>query len=489
MRLVVVGCGYVGLVSGACLAELGHDVVCVDTDAARIEALNAGAVPIFEPGLEQMVGRMLHAGRLRFAFAIPQLGNDIDAVFIAVGTPPSKNGHGADLTYVYAVARELAERAGQKLLVVTKSTVPVGTGDMIERIIRERRPDLDLHVASNPEFLREGNALRDFMEPDRIVLGCNLAAPLKTLQAIYDPITRFGVPILATDRKAAELIKYAANAFLAVKITFINEIADLCEAIGTDVNDVANGVGLDRRIGRAFLQAGPGYGGSCFPKDTAALIATAQDWAVNLRLVETTIATNEARKRSMARRVISAMGGNVFGKTVAILGLTFKPNTDDMRDAPSIGLVSALQHAGAKIKVYDPQGMEHARTMLAGVDYSNNAYDCAEHADCIVVMTEWEEFASLNAAQLADLVRTRLVVDMRNALDPERLRAAGFTVSAIGRPADTRVPTATPLPSPAPAEPFIPVRARRRKANGKTLPRLPIAEHIQLPAIAPAFPE
>ncbi|MDB5472925.1 MAG: UDP-glucose 6-dehydrogenase [Devosia sp.] len=480
MRLVVVGCGYVGLVSGACFAELGHEVVCVDTDVGRIKGLKAGMVPIFEPGLAQMIGRTVAAGRLRFAAELPDLDEAVDAAFIAVGTPPSPDGHGADLRHVYAVAEAMAGRAVRRLLVVTKSTVPVGTGDMIEAIIRARRPDLELDVASNPEFLREGSALHDFMKPDRIVLGSGSPEAIATLQAIYAPITQFGVPVLSTGRKGAELIKYAANAFLAVKITFINEIADLCESVGTDIDDVADGIGLDRRIGRAFLEAGPGYGGSCFPKDTAALIATAQDWAVNLRLVETTIASNDARKRSLARRVAVAMGGSVNGKRIAVLGLTFKPNTDDMRDAPSIALVAALQRAGATLKVYDPEGMPQARSMLSNVEFAVNAYDCAENADCVVVMTDWDEFSTLDYDKLANLVRMRLVVDLRNKLDKDRLRVAGFTVASIGRPAQGPAVLA-PQPASKAASDGPGRSPRLRAVNGSAPGHLPAAQEVARP--------
>jgi len=443
MQLVVVGCGYVGLVSGACFAEMGHDVVCVDNDAARIERLQAGQIPIFEPGLTEMIGRGAASGRLTFSAHIPPITDQVAAVFIAVGTPPRHDGGGADLSYVMAVAGEIAGKAQNKVLIVIKSTVPAGTGDTVERLVLSVRPQLEVAVASNPEFLREGSALHDFMEPDRIVFGCDDRAALAVLNAIYLPITKFGIPVVATRRRASELIKYAANAFLALKITFINEIADLCEAIDADIDDVAKGVGLDHRIGRAFLSAGPGYGGSCFPKDTAALLATAQEWAVNLRLVETTMAVNDGRKRAMARRVIARLGGDVQGKRIAMLGLTFKPDTDDMRDSPALPLVIALQRAGATVSAYDPEGAEHARTLLPNVRLTKDAYECALRADCVVLATEWSEFTTLDFERLGSTMRTRLFVDLRNAVPAPTLTAAGFTVFGIGR---TPRKPASPLP-------------------------------------------
>ncbi|RIK87370.1 MAG: UDP-glucose 6-dehydrogenase [Hyphomicrobiales bacterium] len=462
MRIIVVGCGYVGLVSGACFAELGNDVVCVDTNPARIAALNGGDCPIYEPGLERLIACNRQAGRLAFAEALPFLGNDVDLVMIAVGTPPARTG-GADLSSVFAVAEAIAARAHERVVVVTKSTVPAGTGDAIERLIAAARPDLDLSVASNPEFLREGSALADFLRPDRVVIGTQDARARNALMRLYRPLTDAGVPLLSTTRTAAEITKYAANAFLALKITFINEIADLCEAAAADVRDVARGIGLDRRIGEDFLRAGPGYGGSCFPKDTSALAATARELGMSLRLVEEAILVNEERKYAMGHRVIDAMGGDVGGKTVAVLGLTFKPDTDDMRDSPALALISVLQQAGAFVRVYDPQGMDNAAEFLAGVAFARDGYDCVAGAHCAVLATEWAELRQLDLSRIAASLAVPVFVDLRNAFDPAALADAGLMASGIGYPMASLIASrkrlelgrprkARPAPVPAPAE-------------------------------------
>jgi UDPglucose 6-dehydrogenase len=448
MRLIIIGSGYVGLVSGACFAELGNEVLCIDCDPAKIARLERGDMPIFEPQLEHMITRNVAAGRLAFAANLPAFGPEVDVVFIAVGTPPLANGQGADLTCVFAAAADIAAKALSGVVVATKSTVPAGTGDAIERLMCEARPRLRVAVASNPEFLREGSAINDFMYPDRVVIGTDSPVAQRVLSTLYEPLAAAGAPIVSTGRRGAEIIKYAANAFLATKIAFINEIADFCEAAGADIGEVAAGVGLDRRIGGAFLQAGPGYGGSCFPKDSAALLATAQEHGVHLRLVESTMAVNESRKRAMGRRVVAALGGNVHGKTIAVLGLTFKPNTDDIRDAPALALIASLQKAGAKIRAYDPQGMGHARAMLKRVNFAESAHECAAGADCVVLATEWSEFKTLDPMRLACIVKSRLVVDLRNALDATRYAQAGFTFYGVGR-------------KPLAAQPLAPVTAVR----------------------------
>mgnify|MGYP003143698614 CR=1 FL=1 len=433
MRLIIIGSGYVGLVSGACLAELGHHVLCVDTDASKVEQLQAGRIPIYEPQLSEMITRNVEQGRLGFTSQLPALGKEVHAVMIAVGTPPLANGS-ADLSAIFAVARQIATRAVHPQMVIIKSTVPVGTGDSVQALVRKARPEMHFSVISNPEFLREGSAIDDFMDPDRIVVGAGDETARNTLRALYAPLEQSGTPIVCMGRREAELVKCAANAFLATKIAFINEMADLCEAVGADVEQVAHGIGLDARIGAAFLQAGPGYGGSCFPKDTTALQAIAQEHGVNLRLVETVISSNEARKRAMSRRVAKAMHGELYGRVVAILGLTFKPNTDDLRDSPSLALIDALQRAGARVQVFDPQGMGGARTRLEGVRFADDPYLCAEGADCIVLATHWPEFLTLDAGRLGELVRHKVLVDLRNFLDPESFLEAGFAVHAIGRP-------------------------------------------------------
>ncbi|MHB2166873.1 UDP-glucose dehydrogenase family protein [Alsobacter sp. R-9] len=433
MRVAMIGSGYVGLVSGACFADFGHVVTCVDKDAAKIEALRGGAIPIYEPGLETLVETNVREGRLTFTTDLAAALSGADAAFIAVGTPSRRGDGHADLSYVYAVAREIAEVTAGPLVVVTKSTVPVGTGDEVERILREVRPDGDFAVVSNPEFLREGAAIADFKRPDRIVIGTDDARAREVMSELYRPLYLNQAPLLFTSRRTSELIKYAGNAFLAVKITFINEIADLCEAVGADVQEVARGIGLDNRIGSKFLHAGPGYGGSCFPKDTQALTKTAQDAGTPVRIVETVVAVNEQRKRAMAKKVIAACGGSVRGKTVAVLGLTFKPNTDDMRDAPSLAIITALQDQGARIRAYDPEGMEAARAMLGGVDYAPNAYACVEGADALVIVTEWDAFRALDLGRVHGLMKSPVVVDLRNIYRPDDMRRRGFQYVGVGR--------------------------------------------------------
>jgi UDPglucose 6-dehydrogenase len=432
MRIAMIGSGYVGLVSGACLADFGHEVVCIDKDPGKIAALNEGRMPIYEPGLDTLVAENVRAKRLSFSTDLKPAVAQAQAVFIAVGTPSRRGDGFADLSYVYAAAREIAEALTGYTVVVTKSTVPVGTGDEVERIIREARPDIDVGIASNPEFLREGAAIGDFKRPDRIVIGAEDNRAATVMQEVYRPLYLNQAPILFTGRRTAELTKYAANAFLATKITFINEIADLCEQVGANVQEVARGIGLDNRIGGKFLHAGPGYGGSCFPKDTLALVKTAQDYGTPVRIVETVVAVNDQRKRAMARKVIAACGGSVRGKRVALLGLTFKPNTDDMRDAPSLSIIAGLQDAGAQIVAYDPEGMEQARPLLQGVAYAEDAYTCAEGADALVIVTEWNAFRALDLARLKGLMRAPLLVDLRNVYAPEEARRQGLRHVGVG---------------------------------------------------------
>ncbi|WP_460449387.1 UDP-glucose dehydrogenase family protein [Alsobacter sp. SYSU BS001988] len=433
MRIAMIGSGYVGLVSGACFADFGHVVTCVDKDASKIEALKAGVMPIYEPGLEDLVANNVAEQRLSFTTDLAEGLDGADAVFIAVGTPSRRGDGHADLSYVYAAAREIAELSAGPLVVVTKSTVPVGTGDEVERILREARPDGQYAVVSNPEFLREGAAISDFKRPDRIVVGAEDPRAREVMSELYRPLSLNTPPLMFTGRRTSELIKYAANAFLAVKITFINEIADLCEAVGADVQEVARGIGSDNRIGPKFLHAGPGYGGSCFPKDTTALAKTAQDCGVPLRIVETVAAVNDTRKRGMARKVLAACGGSVRGKTIAVLGLTFKPNTDDMRDAPSLALITALQDQGAKIRAYDPEGMEAAKKMLTDVSYAPNSYDCVEGADALVLVTEWDAFRALDLGRVKRLLKEPVVVDLRNVYRPDDMKKRGFTYVGVGR--------------------------------------------------------
>jgi len=441
MNITMVGSGYVGLVSGACFADFGHSVVCVDSNRGRIEALKAGRMPIYEPGLEALVAENVRQDRLSFVTDLDAAVAQADAVFIAVGTPSRRGDGFADLSFVYAAAREIAGALSGFTVVVTKSTVPVGTGDEVERIIREANPTAEFAVVSNPEFLREGAAIADFKRPDRIVVGTDEPRAVAVMEQIYRPLYLNAAPIVVTSRRTAELTKYAANAFLAAKITFINEIADLCEAVGADVQAVARGIGLDNRIGSKFLHAGPGYGGSCFPKDTLALVKTAQDAGTPLRLVETVVAVNDQRKRAMARKVIKACGGSVRGRTVALLGLTFKPNTDDMRDAPSLAIAAGLQDAGATVRAYDPEGMEQARILMPAVDYAENAYACAEGADALVIVTEWNAFRALDLDRLRQAMASGgsapVLIDLRNIYDPASAARHGFTYCGIGRTAES----------------------------------------------------
>ncbi|MGE5165983.1 MAG: UDP-glucose dehydrogenase family protein [Sphingobacteriales bacterium] len=436
MRVAMIGTGYVGLVSGACFADFGHEVVCVDKDKTKIAALTCGELPIYEPGLNDMVAVNARAGRLRFTTELGGAVADADAVFIAVGTPSRRGDGFADLSFVYDASREIARALKGFTVVITKSTVPVGTGDEVERIIGETRPDADCAVVSNPEFLREGAAIRDFKHPDRIVIGSTDTRARQVMSELYQPLYLNRSPILFTGRRTAELIKYAANAFLATKITFINEIADLAEKVGADVQEVARGIGLDNRIGSKFLHAGPGYGGSCFPKDTVALIKTAQDHASPLRIVEAVAAVNDARKRAMARKVSVALGGELRGKTVAVLGLTFKPNTDDMREAPSIPLITALQDMGAKVRAYDPVGMEQAKGVISNVTFCNDAYMCAEGASALVIVTEWEQFRALDFERLKAVMEQPVLVDLRNVYRPDEMGRRGFVYEGVGRGRD-----------------------------------------------------
>ncbi|WP_417467364.1 UDP-glucose dehydrogenase family protein [Maricaulis sp.] len=434
MRIAMIGTGYVGLVSGACFADFGHEVICVDKNVEKVETLRSGGIPIYEPGLDLLVQRNVRENRLSFTQDLTEAVRDADAVFIAVGTPSRRGDGFADLSYVYAAAKEIAEVMNGYTVIVTKSTVPVGTGDEVERIIRETRPDADFAVVSNPEFLREGAAIDDFKHPDRVVVGTDDERARTVMHDVYRPLFLNETPIVFTSRRTSELIKYAANSFLALKITFINEMADLCEAVGANVQEVARGVGLDNRIGGKFLNAGPGYGGSCFPKDTLALTRTAQEAGAPLRLIETVVEVNDARKRAMAKKIISACGGDVAGKTVAILGLTFKPNTDDMRDAPSLEIVPALQKAGAKVRAFDPAGTLEAERLLSNVEFVSGPYFCAENADVLAIITEWNEFRALDLERIKSVMRTPVIVDLRNIYSPEEMAAAGFAYSSVGRP-------------------------------------------------------
>ena len=434
MRVAMIGTGYVGLVSGACFSEFGHDVVCVDKDAGKIDGLHKGKMPIFEPGLEDLVENNVKAGRLNFTTDLADAVKDAEAVFIAVGTPSRRGDGHADLSYVYAAAEEIAHAIKRYTVIVTKSTVPVGTGREVERIVREANPDAEFDVVSNPEFLREGSAIEDFMRPDRVVIGTNVERAQKVMRNLYRPLYIIETPILFTSRQSSELIKYAANTFLATKITFINEIADLCEVVDADVHDVARGIGLDGRIGKKFLHAGPGYGGSCFPKDTRALVSTAQQSGSPLRIVETVVQLNEDRKRKMAVRVIEAAGGSLEGKTVAVLGLTFKPNTDDMRESPSLDIVPALIEAGATVPAFDPEGMVEAKQMLSGVEWCDEAYATMPDADVLLLITEWNQFRALDLDRVKSLMRAPVMVDLRNVYEPKTMREHGFTYHCIGRP-------------------------------------------------------
>ncbi|NEV78671.1 UDP-glucose/GDP-mannose dehydrogenase family protein [Rhodopseudomonas sp. BR0C11] len=433
MRITMIGTGYVGLVSGACFADFGHQVTCVDKDAGKIAALHRGEIPIYEPGLDELVAANVKAGRLDFTTDLTAPVGEADAVFIAVGTPSRRGDGHADLSYVYAAAKEIAAALKGFTVVVTKSTVPVGTGDEVERLIRETNPTADAAVASNPEFLREGAAIRDFKFPDRIVIGTNDERARKVLGEIYRPLSLNQGPLMYTARRTAELIKYAANAFLATKITFINEMADLAEKVGADVQDVARGIGMDNRIGSKFLHAGPGFGGSCFPKDTRALVQTAHDHDVPVRIVEAVLAVNDNRKRAMARKVSHALGGNMRGKTVAVLGLTFKPDTDDMREAPSIPLVTGLTDMGARVKAFDPAGMAQAKAELPDITYCEDAYDCAKGADALVIVTEWVQFRALDLPRLKAAMAQPIVVDLRNIYRPAEMAEHGFDYHSVGR--------------------------------------------------------
>jgi UDPglucose 6-dehydrogenase len=432
MRVAMIGTGYVGLVSGACFADFGHVVTCIDKDASKIARLNAGEIPIFEPGLEQLVAANVREGRLSFTTDPAEAVRTADAVFIAVGTPSRRGDGYADLSYVHAAAEEVAGLVEGFTVVVTKSTVPVGTGDAIEAIVARVRPDADVAVVSNPEFLREGAAISDFKRPDRVVVGTEDERAKDVMRELYRPLFLNETPILFTARRTSELIKYAANAFLAMKITFINEIADLCEAVDADVQQVSRGIGLDGRIGRKFLNAGPGYGGSCFPKDTLALVRTATDAGSPLRLIETTVAVNDARKAAMADKIAKALGGDVAGKTIGLLGLTFKPNTDDMRDAPSLAIVPALQAMGATVQAFDPEGHE-AVALLKGVDFKANAYEVAQGADAVVLITEWDQFRALDLDRLKAGMRQPVLVDLRNVYNPAEMKTRGFHYVSVGR--------------------------------------------------------
>lgn len=433
MRITMIGSGYVGLVSGVCFADFGHQVVCVDKDKAKIEALQRGEVPIFEPGLDQLLLDNVRANRLSFSTELASSVADSDVVFIAVGTPSRRGDGHADLSYVYTAAQEIAHHVQGFTVVVTKSTVPVGTGDEVERIIHEANPKADVAVVSNPEFLREGAAIDDFKRPNRIVVGLEGERAREVMSEVYRPLYLNQAPVLFTSRRTSELIKYAANAFLAMKITFINEIADLCEKVGTDVQEVSRGIGLDERIGSKFLHAGPGYGGSCFPKDTLALAKTAQDHDSPLRLIETTISINDNRKRAMGRKVISAMDGDVREKTIVILGITFKPNTDDMRDSPAISIIQTLQDNGANIICYDPEGMANARQVLHSVAYATDPYSAAVGADALVIVTEWNQFRALDFKRLKAVMNTPLLVDLRNIYRRDEVIRNGFSYTSIGQ--------------------------------------------------------
>ena len=433
MHITMIGTGYVGLVSGTCFSEFGHDVICVDKDAAKIDKLNGGEMPIFEPGLETMVASNAKAGRLAFTTVLKDAVKGADAVFIAVGTPSGEDNGGADLVDVKGAAEEIAAALDGYTLVVTKSTVPVGTGRELEAIIRDVNPDADFDVVSNPEFLREGSAINDFMRPDRVVIGTTSDRARDRMKQLYRPLFLIETPILFTRRPTAELIKYAANAFLATKISFINEIADLCEVVDADVHDVARGIGLDGRIGSKFLHPGPGYGGSCFPKDTLALARTAAEVGTPMRIVEAVTTVNDARKERMAEKITAACGGSVDGKAIAVLGLTFKPNTDDMREAPSLNIIAGLKKGGASVRVFDPEGMDEAKTMLDGVDWCSDSYDAVTGVDAVAIVTEWNEFRALDLDRIKSLMKVPVMVDLRNIYNPKELAEAGFQYTCVGR--------------------------------------------------------
>ncbi|MEX1036631.1 MAG: UDP-glucose/GDP-mannose dehydrogenase family protein [Sneathiella sp.] len=434
MHIAVIGTGYVGLVSGTCFSEFGHDVICIDTDQEKIASLNRGEVPIFEPGLQAMTEKNSRSGYLKFGTDLKSAVAGADAVFIAVGTPSRRGDGQADLSYVYSAAAEIADALTGYTVVVTKSTVPVGTGREVARILHAANPEADFDVVSNPEFLREGAAIEDFMRPDRVIVGTVEPRAQEVMSAIYRPLSLFQTPLVFTSLESAELTKYAGNAFLATKITFINEIADLCERVGADVHDVARGIGLDRRIGAKFLHPGPGFGGSCFPKDTRALFETSMDVGAPLHIVDTVIGINEKRKKAMAARVIEACNGSLSGKRIAVLGLTFKPNTDDMRESPSLDILPELIKAGATIRAYDPEGMSEARKLLSNTEFCDSSYATLEDADALVIITEWNEFRALDLARVKSLMKTPVIVDLRNIYDPRDMTAKGFTYSSIGRP-------------------------------------------------------
>ena len=434
MRVTMIGAGYVGLVSGACFADFGHTVTCVDKDPAKIERLEQGAMPIFEPGLAELVASNVKEGRLFFTLDAKEAIRSADAIFIAVGTPSRRGDGHADLSYVYAAAKEIAEHMDGFTVVITKSTVPVGTGDEVEEIIAKTNPKAKFAVVSNPEFLREGAAINDFKRPDRVVVGTDSEEAREVMRQLYRPLFLNETPMLFTTRRTSELIKYAANAFLAVKITFINEMADLCEKVGANVQDVSKGIGLDNRIGRKFLHAGPGYGGSCFPKDTLALTKTANEHGSPVRIVDTVVQVNEARKKAMAQRVIQAAGGSVKGKTIGVLGLAFKPNTDDMRDAPSLDIIPALQAAGAHVKAYDPESMHEAGKLLTEVDFCDGPYHAIDGADAMVLITEWDQFRALDFDRVKKLMKSPIVVDLRNVYQPSDMERRGFNYVSVGRP-------------------------------------------------------
>jgi UDPglucose 6-dehydrogenase len=438
MRVAMIGTGYVGLVSGACFSEFGVSVTCVDKDAGKIDRLGRGEIPIYEPGLDQVVDSNRRAGRLDFTTDLAAAVAGADAVFIAVGTPSRRGDGHADLSYVFGAAEEIARALTGYAVVVTKSTVPVGTGRRVAEIIRKTRPEAQFDMVSNPEFLREGSAIQDFMRPDRVVIGAESDRAKEIMRELYRPLYLIETPLIFTAIETAELTKYAANSFLATKISFINEIADLCEALGADVQDVAKGIGLDGRIGRKFLHAGPGYGGSCFPKDCLALVRTAQEAGAPATLVETTVKVNDRRKERMAARVIRACGGSVEGKTIAVLGLTFKPNTDDMRESPSLTLIPALRQAGATIRAFDPEGMAEAKKLLDGIGFCNGAYDAMDGADALVIVTEWNEFRALDLKRVRALLRSPTVIDLRNIYKPADMAEEGFYYVSVGRPA--RIP-------------------------------------------------
>jgi UDPglucose 6-dehydrogenase len=433
MKITMIGSGYVGLVSGACFSDFGHDVICVDKDASKIEALHAGRMPIYEPGLDQLVATNVAAGRLTFTTDLAAAVAGADAIFIAVGTPSRRGDGHADLTYVFEATKEIGAAVTGPTVVVTKSTVPVGTGDRVEDILREERPDIDIAVVSNPEFLREGAAIGDFKRPDRIVIGTEDPRARDVMREVYRPLYLNESPILFVSRRTSELIKYAANAFLATKITFINEIADLCEAVGANVQDVSRGIGLDNRIGAKFLHAGPGYGGSCFPKDTLALLKTAEDHESPVHIVEAVVKVNDSRKRAMGRKVLHALGEEPRGKTVAVLGLTFKPNTDDMRDAPSLAVIQSLQDAGVTVRAFDPEGMAAAKALMPDVTYCRDAYEAATGADAVTIVTEWDTFRALDLKRLAGVMNAPVMVDLRNVYRPDDVRKLGFAYSSVGR--------------------------------------------------------